>query len=48
MDQRGSAAEPVGTNLQPLATPSARVQSWAGVAARLGAVTVIPHQDLAA
>ncbi len=48
MDQRGSAAEPVNSSLPPMDTPVARVQSWAGVAARIGAGTVIPHQDLAA
>ncbi len=49
MDQIGSAAEPFSTTPSPrVPFSAARVQAWADIAARLGAVTAIPTQETAA
>ncbi len=47
MDQIGSAAEPFSTPT-PRVFSSARLAAWADIAARLGAVSVIPTQETAA
>jgi len=43
MEPRGSSAEPFSSPYDIL--PAARVQCWASIAARLGAVTEIPTQE---
>jgi hypothetical protein len=43
MDQRTPAESPTPPATQSASVP--RLQSWASVAARLGALTVLPHQE---